>query len=131
MLLTGPPATAVLALERDAAGRAPTTRCGVPPSVAAVSLRDALDRLRTPGASFPPSGALARAPCPATSASRKRTERPRPHAAAALLKPAEKRALDLLSDWPWLALDDLAGLLGVSASRGPPSSSTPWKGSAW
>ena len=34
-----------------------------------------------------------------------------------LLKPAEKRALDLLSDWPWLGLRDLAGLLGVSRPR--------------
>ena len=35
----------------------------------------------------------------------------------ALLKPTEKRALDLLSDWPWLRLQDLAGLLGVSRPR--------------
>ena len=31
-----------------------------------------------------------------------------------LLRPAEKRALDLLADWPWLARADLAGLLGIS-----------------
>ncbi|MCY3602075.1 MAG: replication-relaxation family protein [Chloroflexi bacterium] len=37
--------------------------------------------------------------------------------APSLLKPAEKRALDLLLDWPWLALDDLAGLLAVSRAR--------------
>ncbi len=35
----------------------------------------------------------------------------------ALLKPAGKRALDLLYDWPWLRLKDLAGLLGVSRPR--------------
>ena len=35
----------------------------------------------------------------------------------ALLKPAEKRVLDLLSDWPWLELGDLAGLLGVTNQR--------------
>ncbi len=34
-----------------------------------------------------------------------------------VLKPAEKRALDLLADWPWIAPGDLAALLGVSASR--------------
>ena len=33
-----------------------------------------------------------------------------------LLCPSEKRALDLLADWPWLARQDLAGLLGVSNS---------------
>ena len=35
----------------------------------------------------------------------------------ATLKPAEKRALDLISDWPWITLTDLAGMLGVSAPR--------------
>ena len=34
-----------------------------------------------------------------------------------LLAPAEKRALDLLSDWPWASKQDLAGLLGVSERR--------------
>ena len=34
-----------------------------------------------------------------------------------LLKPIEKRALDLISDWPWIALKELAGLLGVSTQR--------------
>ncbi len=33
------------------------------------------------------------------------------------LKPAGKRALDLLLDWPWLAFEDLAGLLAVSGAR--------------
>ena len=37
--------------------------------------------------------------------------------APSLLKRAEKRALDLLLDWPWLALRELAGLLGVSRER--------------
>ena len=35
----------------------------------------------------------------------------------ALLGPAEKRALDLLSDWPWASKRDLAGLMGVSERR--------------
>ena len=39
------------------------------------------------------------------------------HMLPALLKPTEKRVLDLLSDWPWLALGDLAGLLGVTNQR--------------
>ena len=33
------------------------------------------------------------------------------------LSPAEKRVLDLLSDWPWVAPAHLAGLLGISAGR--------------
>ena len=39
----------------------------------------------------------------------------------ALLRPAEKRALDLLSDWPWASRGELAGLLGVSESAGVPT----------
>ena len=35
----------------------------------------------------------------------------------AVLKPAEKRALDLLADWPWITPKDLSGLLGVSPAR--------------
>ena len=35
----------------------------------------------------------------------------------AMLGPAEKRALDLLSDWPWASRNDLAGLMGMSTRR--------------
>ena len=35
----------------------------------------------------------------------------------ATLRPAEKRAIDLVADWPWIALQDLAGMLGVSHQR--------------
>ncbi len=34
-----------------------------------------------------------------------------------LLKPAEKRALDLLADWPWMLQRDMAGLMNVSEAR--------------
>ncbi len=39
------------------------------------------------------------------------------HLLPVVLRPAGKRALDLLADWPWLAREDLAGLLCVSNSR--------------
>ncbi len=39
------------------------------------------------------------------------------HLLPVLLRPAEKRALDLLADWPWLTREDLAGLLDVSKPR--------------
>ena len=38
------------------------------------------------------------------------------HLLPVLLRPSEKRALDLLADWPWLTRQDLAGLLDVSNS---------------
>ena len=39
------------------------------------------------------------------------------HLLPVLLRPAEKRALDLLADWPWLTREDLAGLLDASTPR--------------
>ncbi|MCY3692788.1 MAG: replication-relaxation family protein [Chloroflexi bacterium] len=39
------------------------------------------------------------------------------HLLPVLLRPAEKRALDLLADWPWLTREDLAGLLDASKPR--------------
>ena len=35
----------------------------------------------------------------------------------ARLKPAEKRSLDLIADWPWLAPEQLEGLMGVGRRR--------------
>ena len=35
----------------------------------------------------------------------------------ARLKPAEKRSLDLIADWPWLAPEHLEGLMGVGRRR--------------
>ena len=34
-----------------------------------------------------------------------------------VLKPAEKRVLDILSDWPWIMSIDFSGILGVSSAR--------------
>ena len=34
-----------------------------------------------------------------------------------LIKPTEKRVLDLVSDWPWVTSEDVAGILGVSGTR--------------
>ena len=39
------------------------------------------------------------------------------HLLPALLKPAEKRMLDVLADWPWSTPTDLTGILGVSKMR--------------
>ena len=39
------------------------------------------------------------------------------HLLPVLLRPAEKRALNLLADWPWLTRDDPAGLLDVTRPR--------------
>ncbi len=116
-LLTGAQSTAVLALERDAAAGATADRVWLLPSVnAAVDLRTAIDRMDPKGA-LPTERPLARASLPEDLAP-DAPGRPVPdYLLPALLKPAEKSALDLLSDWPWIALDDLAGLLGLVRNR--------------
>ena len=78
----------VLALEKEAVLRGPGDPIWHPPSINA-----SLD-LDNPGQELLPG-----------------------HLLPALLKPSEKRALDALSDWPWITLKHLAGLLGVSAPR--------------
>ena len=116
-LLTGAQATAVLALERDAAAGATADRVWRLPSVnAAIDLRTAIDRMDPKGA-FPTERPLARVSLPEDLAP-DAPGRPIPdYMLPALLKPAEKRALDLLSDWPWITLDDLARLLGLVRNR--------------
>ncbi len=110
-LLARTPVNALLALERDAvlAGLdAPVWR---PPSGGArLDLGYVLERLR-PGGELPEEEPPSQAFLPGDIAAEARS------ALAALLKPAEKRALDRLADWPWLLQRDLAGLLAVSETR--------------
>ena len=116
-LLARSHAPAFLALERDAAAAAPDAPVWRLPAVgAAVGLRAALDRMR-PGGALPTERPLARASLPEDLAWDAPGREVPDHLLPALLKPAEKRALDLLFDWPWLSPEELAGLLGVSRPR--------------
>ena len=84
---------------------------------AAVSLRDAIDRLTRRGA-VPSERPLERGLYLPPDIDEHEPGGDVPdYLLPALLRPAEKRALDLLHDWPWLGLPDLAGLLGVSRPR--------------
>ena len=87
-----------------------------PRGSASVDLRRALDRA-APGGVLPQEPEPQRADFPADLA----VEGPGwdipDHMLPVLLKPAEKRALDLVSDWPWIAPTDLAGLMDVSPQR--------------
>ena len=110
-LLSRSPVPALLALESDAvmAGAAALV-WRLPSANAALDLASALDRLR-PGGQLPTEPQSSKLALPGAIA---------PHDAAALparLKPAEKRALDLLADWPGILQRDLAGLMGVSETR--------------
>ncbi len=105
------PVNALFALERDAALAGPGDRIWLPVAAGdAIDLRYALDRLK-PGGELPAEAPLSKATLPGDSLP------DADHALSAILKPAEKRALDLLFDWPWIALRDLASLLAVSERR--------------
>ena len=115
--LSGLPSPAFLALEPhvadanpdDAVWRSSTVR-------STLDLFSVLTGMR-PGGSFSVEPPLTRSTLPGDLASEspgwERPDRMMP----ALLKPAEKRVLDLLSDWPWISQGDLAGLMAVSQPR--------------
>ena len=110
-LLARSPVNALLALERDAAQAGADVPVWRPPvGNAALDLHYALERLR-PGGELPDEELPAKASLPGDLAADAARALP------ALLKPAEKRTLDMLADWPWMSQKDLAGLLGVSESR--------------
>ena len=108
---------ALFALEREASLAKSGERIWSPAKVGAeIDLRYALDRVG-PGGQLPIEPEPQRADPPADFA----VEGPGwdipDHMLPVLLKPIEKRALDLISDWPWIALKELAGLMGVSTQR--------------
>ena len=110
-VLARTPVNALLALERDAALGGADARVWRPASGnASLDLGCAVERLR-PGGEIRVEGPPSQASLPGGIAADANRALP------ALLKPAEKRALDLLADWPWLLQRDMAGLLGVSETR--------------
>ncbi len=112
------PATALFALEREVVAVSPDDPVWRLRSInAAVSLRDAIDRL-TPRGAVPNERPLERGLHLPPDVDEHEPGGDVPdYLLPALLRPTEKRALDLLCDWPWLSLPDLAGLLGVSRPR--------------
>ena len=113
-LVASLPFVCFLALERHAATASAESRIWrVPSGASAMSLTTALGLVRG-------RGSWGREP------TRQRRSPPRSpdHEAgesdwmlSSRLKPAEKRTLDLLADWPWLAPGDLESLLGVGRRR--------------
>jgi len=109
-LLRGAPTIGFLALEAQAASadaHEPVWR--VPTGSTPLTLREAL-RFAGPPRSAPTEPPLSR---PTAGPIGTLAEQP----LASQLSAAEKRALDLIGDWPWLAPSHLGSLLGVSRSR--------------
>ena len=109
---------ALLALERDAAWADPSKPVWHLPSAAsALDLRYVLSSYLEQGGrlAFEQEPMLATLPEDIAQGGQ---GSPSPHwLLPALLKPAEKRVLDLLFDWPGIASDDLCELLGLSLGR--------------
>ena len=116
-LLTRADVPALFASEREAVAAGEADRIWSPSDVSAsIDLRYAIDRT-DPGGELPVEDAPQRVSVPADLPDRGAASDISDHMLPVLLRPAEKRALDLISDWPWIALGDLAGLLGVTPQR--------------
>ena len=70
-----------------------------------------------PGGGLPHEPEPGRADAPSDLSGRAAAADIPDHMLPVTLSSAEKRALDLISDWPWTALDELAGLMGVTPQR--------------
>lgn len=100
----------------------------IPSASTLLSLRNILAHLRTGGGLTwePP---LSRGVLPLELAIPDEPERTPVHLLPVLLKPAEKRMLDCLADWPLITVKDLCGVLDLSDSRVWRLAA--WRGSAW
>ena len=108
---------ALFALEREAVPAKSGDRIWSPAKVgAAVDLREVLDRT-DPGGELPVEDETRLASVPAELPVRGAAEDISDHMLPLFIRPAEKRALDLISDWPWIALGELAGLMGITPQR--------------
>ena len=116
-MLDGFPVPVFLAVESDAVEAMPDDPVWSPQALnTAVGLRHALDRL-DPGGELPVEAEPQRATLPADLSAAGPGWHVPDCLLPAVLRPAEKRAIDLIGDWPWIALGDLAGLMGVSPQR--------------
>ena len=116
-LLAGAPFPVFAALERDAALAGPDSPVWFPPSIpAALDLRSLLARLER-GGGLPADEPESQPRLPPPIGLDLLSDIAPGWLLTALLSPAEKGALDLLSDWPWASRLELAGIMGVSARR--------------
>lgn len=115
-LLSPLPVTAFLAVERNAALADADSRVWRTSSGERISMRRATARLRG-GGGLPAERSPARSVLPAGIAPDPlRCDCPA-WLLPALLRPAEKRVLDLIADWPWAGEGSLRKLTGVSPAR--------------
>ena len=111
------PLTGFLALEGDAASAGAGSRIWrAPASPVPLDLGEVLGYVPS-GGELPEPGPARQESIPADLRLDLPDENVPGHLLPVILKPAEKRVLDLLHDWPWLAPAHLGQLLGVNHSR--------------
>ena len=116
-LLSSYPGPVYLALERDAASLLDDDRVWHGTSAPALmSLHQIMGYLR-PGGTLPWERPTSRLSLPDDADLSKIDDDVADHLLPVLLKPAEKRMLDCLADWPLVTVEDLSGILGHSDSR--------------
>ena len=116
-MLDGFPVPVFLAVEKDAVQAKPDDPVWSPQATGNfIGLRHALERLDS-GGELPVEAEPQRAILPADLAAAGPGWHVPDCLLPAVLRPAEKRAVDLIGDWPWVALKDLAGMMGVSPQR--------------
>ena len=116
-LLSRYPGPVYLALEEHAANASAGDRVWrLARTPAVLSLEEALGNLR-PGGRLPSEAPLVRPSPPKRLSVALDSDKIPEYLLPAALKQTQKRVLDRLSDWPWIALEELAGLLGLSLSR--------------
>ncbi len=116
-LLSGAPLPVFLSLESDAAAAGPDDSIwSLLASGEVVDLRTALQKIR-PSSDLPLESPLTRVSLPWDMPTGGPGRDLPDHALPVILKSAEKNTLDLLSDWPWITLKNLANILAISESR--------------
>ncbi|MCY4623394.1 MAG: replication-relaxation family protein [Chloroflexi bacterium] len=116
-LLARAPVRVFLAVEGEAVGAEPESSVWHPPTIAAdLGLRYVLTHLR-PGGIVPAEPWHRKVLMPGDLALGDGDAETPQHLLTVLLKPAEKRTLDLVFDWPWVTSAQVAGMLGVNEER--------------
>ena len=111
------PGPVYLSLERDAARLLADDKVWHGSSAPALlSMRDIFAHLR-PGGALPWETPTSRLSLPDDADLHRVHDYAADHLLPVVLKPAEKRMLDCLADWPLLTVEDLSGILGLSDSR--------------